>query len=158
MMGKWWSNLLLREDLSKHRGADCWWTDVDSVAKTGGPISPRCLATGTCETWSRTARATSVMTMGPGQSENIVLWKKTSFLEWVDLNTNKFYNLRSYGSSYADEVPLSASVEKYVYRRNQSGTSPKIGHFFLNRWEIYVLFLFQKVHVTFVSSSIWTSF
>lgn len=39
----------------------------------------------------------------------------------------------SYGSSYADEVPLSASVEKYVYRRNQSGTSPKIGHFFMDR-------------------------
>ena len=37
----------------------------------------------------------------------------------------------SYGSSYCDEVSLSASVERdYMYKRNASGTTPKISHFF----------------------------
>lgn len=44
----------------------------------------------------------------------------------------------SYGSSYVDEVPLSTSMENYMYRRGSggaggSGHTPKMGHFVLGR-------------------------
>ena len=91
-------------------------------------------ATGTSGIWNRTARVTSAMTTVRGTCTC-----KTSEFVWLQsnssLNDSRKLFTCSYSSSYADEVPLSTSMEKYVYRRDKSGTSPKMGHFFLDRFE-----------------------
>lgn len=51
-----------------------------------------------------------------------------------NLDANDFDSDYDYGSSYSgsfcDEVPLSSSIERdYMYRRNASGTTPKLTHF-----------------------------